>query len=131
MKDDALWVHFSRFIRLRDSDENGICTCFTCGKRLEWNSGMQAGHFIGRRHWATKYHEKNVHAQCVNCNHFNAGMQYEYALKLDEVYGEGTAMELRALSQTTMKATEAEVKELNKHYRQKSKEEAKKRGINL
>lgn len=132
MKDDNLWIHFSRYIRLRDSDEHGFCRCFTCNREpVFWNSGMQAGHFIGRRHWATKYHEQNVHAQCPNCNHFNGGMQFEYALKLDERYGEGKALELRALSQQTVKISEIEIKEMTKKYRELSKRLAQERGFTL
>lgn len=118
MKDDTLWKHFSKFIRLRDSDENGICQCFTCPTRLEWNSGgMQAGHFISRRHWATRYHEKNVHAQCVNCNHFQSGRQYEYGLSLDKKYGAGTAEYLLAQSRQVEKFSTQTIKSLSDHYR--------------
>jgi len=130
MKDDNLWVAFSRFIRLRDSDENGIATCFTCGARQTWNSGgMQAGHFIGRRNQSTKFDEKNVHAQCVQCNHFNAGMQFEYSIALDKKYGDGTAVNLLAQSRTTCHRSEFEIKELTKYYRQKVKELIKEKRI--
>jgi hypothetical protein len=123
LKDSNAWTPFSKFIRLRDSDENGNCKCFTCGYVGQWNSGlMQAGHFIGRRHWATRYHEKNVHAQCVECNNHNGGMQYEYALKLDEVYGQGTAEELRQLSKTEMHVNQDYIDELAAQYREKVKE---------
>lgn len=123
LKDSHLWIPFSKFIRLRDADENGICTCFTCGDRQEWNSGgMQAGHFIGRRHWATRYDEMNVHAQCSTCNQFNGGMQFEYGIKLDQVYGEGTAMRLREMSNQLAKFTEEELYALAGQYRRKVKE---------
>ncbi len=80
---------------------------------------------------ATKYHEKNVHSQCVSCNHFNSGEQFKYSIRLDDVYGEGTAKELLEMSKTMVKKTDAEIKELQKLYLKKSKEEAKKRNINL
>lgn len=123
LKDSNLWVPFSKYIRLRDSDENGLCTCFTCGLQQDWNSGgMQAGHFIGRRHWATRYHEKNVHAQCARCNMYQSGMQYEYGLKLDAKYGEGTSKELWQLSTMTVKFTQQEIDDLAAHYRNLVKE---------
>lgn len=123
LKDSNLWIPFSKYIRLRDSDDNGLCTCFTCGLQQDWNSGgMQAGHFIGRRHWATRYHEKNVHAQCTRCNMYQSGMQYEYGLKLDAKYGEGTSKELWQLSTMTVKFTQQEIDDLAAHYRNLVKE---------
>ena len=117
MKDNTLWIWFSRYIRLRDSDSNGIATCFTCGKRLKWDDGMQAGHFIGRREQSVKFDEKNVHAQCIECNHFNAGKQFEYGLQLDRKYGDGTATKLLIQSKQLCKRGDFEIKELTKHYR--------------
>lgn len=123
LKDSNLWVPFSKYIRLRDSDENGICTCFTCGDRQEWNSGgMQAGHFVGRRHWSTRYHEQNVHAQCTRCNMYQSGMQYEYGLKLDQKYGEGTAQKLFELSKQTVHMNQNDIDGLAEHYRYLVKE---------
>jgi|SRR6185295_1929383 len=130
MKDDTLWIWFSRFIRLRDSDENGIATCFTCGRRLKWDAGIQAGHFIGRREQSTKFDEKNVHAQCVTCNHFNAGMQFEYSLQLDRKYGEGTAMRLLIQSKQICKRGEFEIKELRKYYQKEVARLKKEKNLN-
>lgn len=122
LKDSNLWIPFSKYIRLRDSDEYGICTCFTCGARHEWNSGMQAGHFIGRRHWATRYDEQNVHAQCPNCNMYQSGKQYEYGLKLDVTYGSGTSDRLYQLSNKTVHFTQKDIDDLAEIYRNKVKE---------
>ena len=44
-----LWTLFSKYIRLRDSDYRGICSCCTCGIKKHYKE-MQAGHFLpGRR----------------------------------------------------------------------------------
>lgn len=132
MKDDQLWVWFSRYIRLRDSDENGIVQCFTCLKKQVWNSGgMQAGHFIVRKHTATKYHEFNCHSQCVECNQYLGGRQYEHGVRIDQVHGEGTALELLALSRSLMKMTDSEIKELTAKYRIKARELAKEKGFTV
>jgi len=72
---------FSKFIRNRDAVElQGRCC--TCGQ-----PGNQAGHFIKRTHKKIRYHPKNVHLQCVKCNHFLDGNQDEYARFIINKYG--------------------------------------------
>lgn len=55
---------------------------------------MDAGHFISREKPATKYHEKNVNAQCKECNRFKAGNQYSHGIAIDKKFGNGTAEHL-------------------------------------
>ncbi len=84
-----VWQVFSKWIRERDN-----YTCFTCGRKGE-GSGMHAGHFVTRSgHNSTFFDELNVHAQCYHCNINLGGNGAEYALRLDERYGEGTAKKL-------------------------------------
>lgn len=47
---------------------------------------MHAGHFIPKAAGglALYFNEDNVHAQCMRCNLFLGGMQYEYGQKLGE-----------------------------------------------
>ena len=55
---------FSQYIRRRFA-VNGITKCVTCGKEDFWRGGeMQAGHFISRKHYATRWNETNVQSQC-------------------------------------------------------------------
>ncbi len=79
MKDDRLWKWFSLYIRLRDADNKGIITCITCGAKHFWKGTNQvnAGHFMSRKHNATKYDEMNVHGQCVACNKYGYGKGFE------------------------------------------------------
>jgi hypothetical protein len=121
MRDDKLWKAFSEYIRLRDSDENGYCICITSGRRVHWTE-CDAGHFISRRHMATKYDEQNVHAQGRFDNRFAAGQQFIYAKEIDKKYGKGTADKLLIRSRMTAKIGKFEIDNLTKHY----KEEAKK-----
>jgi hypothetical protein len=81
---------FSKFIRLRDSDQNGYCRCITCGRFASWKN-MDAGHFISREKMATRYDEMNVHAQCQQCNRFKSGNQYEHGKSIDRMHGKGSA----------------------------------------
>lgn len=95
---------FSKAVRLRDSDMNGISTCITCGVKKHYKD-MHAGHFQGRRFPATRWDWENVNAQCAGCNTFNGGEQYKYSLAVDEKYGEGTAKKLHEKAQAYFKVT--------------------------
>ena len=87
---------FSKFIRLRDSDRNGMCRCVTCGKPDHWKE-MDAGHFISREKLPVRYDERNVHAQCKQCNRFKSGNQFEHGKAVDIIHGPGTADLLNSL----------------------------------
>jgi len=67
---------FSKYIRMRDSDEDGIVKCITCGKWVAYIDA-DAGHFISRKNLSTRYMEQNCHAQCRHDNRFLHGLQYE------------------------------------------------------
>ncbi len=108
---------FSRYIRLRSTDHRGYGRCFTCSKEMHWKQ-VDAGHFQTRAKFSTRWDEVNVQFQCKNCNMTNSGQQYIFGLKLDEVYGEGTADELvRKGNQLIIKHTLQELRDLAEHYR--------------
>lgn len=120
--DADLWDIFSKYIRLRDADENGICTCFTCGRRTVWNKNTDCGHGIPRQHKATKYNEQNNHAQCKKCNGFEGGMREVYKVEMDERYGKGTwdnmLIKSRQVVKLDYKLMEDHYKELVKQIRE-------------
>lgn len=78
------WDYFSKWVHKRDAGQ----PCITCGRR---SSQMDAGHFISRRFEATLFDERNVNLQCIKCNRFENGNQYEHGLRIDKKYGPGTA----------------------------------------
>jgi len=53
-----------------------------------------AGHYISRRHKATKYDEKNVHLQCKRCNRYYNGNIINYRKKLAKKYGASVVEDL-------------------------------------
>lgn len=75
---------FSKYIRQRDNHK-----CFTCDLQMEPNRS-QNGHFVPRQYLATRFNEKNCHAQCYACNMLYNGQPSEYALRLEKKYGKGT-----------------------------------------
>lgn len=121
---------FSKYVRLRDADENGMCRCITCGKSYHWKS-IHAGHFRRRSKTPTRYDERNVNAQCTGCNTFRGGKEYEHGLAIDEKYGTPTSLELFDLSQKDMKLSAYDLSEIAANYRQKAREIAKIKGIEL
>lgn len=70
------WGWFSKYIRLRDciaTTNTKVCfKCISC-KKITPFEGNDAGHFITIANKATKFDERNVHAQCSQCNRFKQG----------------------------------------------------------
>lgn len=111
-------VIFSQYIRLSRSDKNGFCTCITCGKKGHWkNGGIQAGHFMSRKHYSTRWNEDNVHPQCVACNMFRSGEQYKYSIFL----GTDKANDLFLQSQKIVKFANNEIEQMIAEYSDKLK----------
>ena len=107
---------FSIYIRNRDADKNGTCTCITCDRKFYWKN-IQAGHFMSRKHYSTRWDERNVYSQCSRCNVFNAGEQYKYSLFL----GKETAEDLLQKSRQIIRYTDADLEELILLYQDKIK----------
>jgi|TARA_R110000737_G_scaffold80809_2_gene113118 hypothetical protein len=108
---------FSQYIRLSNS-KNGNCTCITCGKVGDWkNGGMQAGHFMSRKHYSTRWDERNVKPQCVGCNMFKAGEQYKFSL----YNGQQLSEELLQKSRETVKFADVDLLEMIDYYSNKVK----------
>lgn len=92
---------FSLYVRLSESDDSGIVSCFTCDKSLSWKRGAipglesaQACHFISRGHMATRWYDLNVHAGCNECNVEKDGNMEVYEQKMLERYGEETVQKI-------------------------------------
>lgn len=109
---------FSLYIRLRYASVDGITKCFTCDKIAHYKR-MHAGHFMSRRHHATRWNEENVQVQCPKCNLFGQGEQYTFGKLLDIRVGDGTSEELQELSRTTVKYMRHEYDEMIKFYKEK------------
>ena len=84
-------VAIQLLVRLEACDDNGYCSCVTCGKTAMWNDGMQGGHFIAKGHssyWALE--KENIHPQCQGCNGY--GMKFgdapqRYTIWMQDYYG--------------------------------------------
>jgi hypothetical protein len=109
-KKDA-WDWCSKYIRLRDAiayQEKypdvpfGYVKCCTCHRILIWNKNCDAGHYIskGSRGMSGVYFdERNIHAQCKECNGFFQGRQVIYHEFMLEKYGQDVIDKLEFLNQ--------------------------------
>jgi len=123
-----LWRIFSKYVRLRDSDESGYCACITSGEVMFWKKA-QAGHFISRKFTNTLYHEQNVHAQSAYDNCYLSGNQYIYGKRLDEIYGEGTAEKILQLSKEEKRFTIDELEAMILDYSERVSGMLKEKGL--
>jgi len=105
------WKLFSKYIRMRDANSKGICTCCTCGKKDEWKR-MQAGHFLAGRGLAILFDERGVHSQCSGCNIFKGGNPIEYFLFMEKKHGRKVIDDLLRLKNTTRRISDDEYMEM-------------------
>ena len=102
---------FSEYIRRRYA-KNNISECVTCGKQDHWKN-LQAGHFMSRKHYATRWDDENVQVQCMACNVYRYGEQYLFAKYL----GDDKADELLAKSRVMVKIKDWELEEMIEKYK--------------
>jgi hypothetical protein len=121
---DKLDRIFSHYIKLKESLlSTGMiteCVCITCGRRKPI-SQIDAGHYMSRRFWATRWDERNVHAQCHGCNRLGrrgrAGDHNIYKLRLIQLYDEQTVQEIQIAAQRlTYQFRDSQLIESIKHY---------------
>jgi len=119
---------FSLFIRLRNATSEGLVQCITSGRTYHYKN-IHAGHFISRRHLATRWCELNVSPQSAADNLFGQGEQYKFGLALDNKYGEGTAEELQYKSRQTIKMSRIDYEEKISYYKDLVEKLKKEKGI--
>lgn len=104
---------FSEYIRRRYA-KNDIAVCVTCGKKDHWKK-LQAGHFMSRKHYSTRWDERNVEVQCNACNVFRYGEQYKFSIYL----GKELSDELYLKSHQTVKFSNVDLQEMIDVYKEK------------
>ncbi len=109
---------FSEFIRRRGGD---YAVCFTCGNHYHWKK-IHCGHFQGRQHINTRWHEINCQSQCAKCDTFNDGEKSIFGKELNRIYGKGTSEKLIIKSKILSKVGAFEIGLIEKIYKQKNKE---------
>ena len=120
---------FSLYIRLREATSEGMVQCFTCGKVSHYKSGMQCGHFQSRRFLTTRWDEKNCQVQCVGCNMFKSGEQWQFGIQLNAKYGVGTSAELEYVARQIQKFSRVDYEEKISYYKEAVDKLKKEKGI--
>ena len=106
---------FSQYTRLKNS-VNGVAECVTCNKKDHWKN-LQCGHFQSRKHYSTRWDERNVAVQCAGCNVFRYGEQYKFSLYI----GQQLSEELLQKSKETVKFADVDLLEMIHYYSDKVK----------
>lgn len=114
---NALVPVFNKYIRARDAKK----PCISCGKPLP--EKYDAGHCFPAGHYANiRFHEDNVHAQCIECNQHKHGNQAEYLLRLPERIGQSSFERLLEARNQSTKYSIAELQEMIQRYKKKAKD---------
>ncbi len=117
---------FNRYIRLRDCLAYGGsilgCACISCGTWYPFEK-LAAGHYVSVGSSSfMRFNEQNVHAQCAfYCNVRKSGNPIPYGLKIDEIYGKGTAENLYRMKDGD-KLSMSDLREKLEYYKDKVKE---------
>jgi hypothetical protein len=133
MKQSTAWRWCSKYILLRDAikyaEKHGMnvpdtVECCSCGRIMPLNSrDSQAGHFISRGMGGASgvyWDERNIHAQCSQCNRFEQGNQSGYREFMIEEYGEHIEDELKILHKT--RSYKGRIPAIGEMYKQLYKE---------
>ena len=112
---------FSEYIRKRDT-RNGVFKCISCGRILPYEQA-DCGHYINRKHMATRFDEMNCNAQCRSCNRFDEGNIQGYRRGLVALYGEQQVNLLEAKKHNCRKYSDFEYEVLIKHYKEENKKQ--------
>lgn len=77
---------FSRYVRTKAIQPNGLVPCYTCGKELTIEQ-MQLGHFMPRAFLQLRFNEDYNKPQCPTCNVTLHGNPKVFREKLEEEFG--------------------------------------------
>lgn len=105
---------FSKYIRAKGADKYGICTCVTCNRKYPIKN-IQAGHFMSRRHYSTRWDELNCYPQCYGCNVMQQGQIYKFSLYLGKELSESLYLQ----SQKVVKFSNDDLLEMIDDYAEK------------
>jgi len=112
---------YSEYIRLKYSNDNGLCICITCKHWHHW-SDIHNGHYINRDVIATRYDERNCRPQCVACNKYHSGKAYFFRQELVGIYGEDVVNDIERIANMGGNFDTWQLREMIVDYRKKVKE---------
>ena len=113
-----------KLVRLKCSDDNGYCTCYTCGS-IDKYSSMDGGHFLPKANGNyIAFLEEQIKPQCKGCNGF--GMRFgvahaQFTIGMEDEYGREWVEDLIASRGRVRKISKAEYGEMLADYKEQIK----------
>jgi hypothetical protein len=107
---------FSLWVRQTWANDEGMASCYTCGKVAHWKQ-LQNGHFIPRNILITRWDENNCRPQCVGCNMFGNGKILDFEDRLVRELGRKRVDELKASRFKILKIDSAWYLDKIEHYK--------------
>lgn len=115
VSEDRLWKTFAELVK---SAYPLICHGHEVPISLEKGSAnTQACHFVSRKAAITKYDIRNVLPGCAYCNAYDQSHVYRLGKWINTYWGPGTAEQIRAVSKSTIKISQAKRNELNAYFK--------------
>lgn len=114
--DRTLVTLFNRYVRLSARNHEGYVVCFICGRSVPYEES-EAMHFEARQGRGTRFHTIAVQPGCHSCNSKPNGDRKNFARRLDERFGPGTASRMTILSKQVMRYDRGWYHEQIKHYK--------------
>lgn len=118
LRDEADYL-YSRYIRLKHMEADGLVPCYTCAKRLPM-AQIQNGHYIHRQDMGTRFLDDNCRPQCPECNARHNDDKEPFKQKL-EAEKPGITEWLEEQARLVSKPTREELRELITNLRWKVK----------
>jgi hypothetical protein len=127
------WSWFSKYIRLKYSDDKGYCKCITCDKIAFWDGeGIQAGHGIPKgKSNSILFLEEVVRPQCSYCNHALCGRPTKYIPILIDLYGQDGVDEFEAMKETPKNYKLKDFVKMEEEFKELALGLADKKGLNI
>ena len=105
-------------VRLKGSDDQGVCECVTCGVRRHYKDRMSGGHFIPRgSRWGLE--EWNVWPQCFYCNMWgmsSGSAAQTYTLHMIDHFGKSFVEDAIARKSEPVKRYKSDYEEMLKEF---------------
>ena len=116
---DDLDAIFSKYIRHKYADKDGMVKCYTCPS-IEPIGMIQNGHYISRQHMYLRWDERNCRPQCDICNELKRGNLAVFAKRLEKECA-GITDILKEESRMVYKWSKHELQSMRSEYTKKLK----------
>jgi hypothetical protein len=107
---------FQRLVRLKWADDEGYCTCVTCGVIRHFSDNMHAGHFLPRSSSKWALDQRGCAPQCAGCNMFKMNSSgvasQQYTIWMIDRYGREFVDHMIATKGDAVKRTRADYLEI-------------------